>query len=430
MLLTDPIAWLCAGAIGYAIWQRSERKREQAETRDGIAALRRLLEKEPAAGASLPSVARALARETAALRPRSTLLELMLAESSAGLMVVSRDQTVLAVNTAALRILAAATLNAGDAASQRMSRLAPHPALIECVEQTFATNTARESEFEIRKASGRNAVAVATRLLRRDDAPYACMLTIVDVTQLRQLERMRQDFVANVSHELRTPITAIVGWVETMASMELGPAEREVLETVDAQAGRLESLVNDLLMLARLENVGLQEVFVELDLEHLFEDVLDSVREQADGQGIVLSVKVDGAARYVMSEARALTYVIRNLVENGIKYTGRGGRVALHADVAETGELRIGVSDTGVGIAKQHLGRIFERFYRVDPGRSRDMGGTGLGLAIVKHFATALGGSVEVASEPGHGSVFTLLVPPASWLPADEDGPTSAPDER
>jgi two-component system phosphate regulon sensor histidine kinase PhoR len=117
-------------------------------------------------------------------------------------------------------------------------------------------------------------------------------------------------------------------------------------------------------------------------------------------------------------------------VENGIKYTGRGGRVALQADVAETGELRIAVSDTGVGIAKQHLGRIFERFYRVDPGRSRDMGGTGLGLAIVKHFATALGGSVEVASEPGHGSVFTLLVPPASWLPADEDGPTSAPDER
>ena len=251
MLLTDPIAWLCAGAIGYAVWQRSERKREQAETRDGVATLRRLLEKEPAVGASLPSVARALARETAALRPRSTLLELMLAESSAGLMVVSRDQTVLAVNTAALRILAAATLNAGDAATQRMSRLAPHPALIECVEQTFATNTARETEFEIRKASGRNAVAVATRLLRRDDAPYACMLTIVDVTQLRQLERMRQDFVANVSHELRTPITAIVGWVETMAGMELGPAEREVLETVDAQAGRLESLVNDLLMLVR-----------------------------------------------------------------------------------------------------------------------------------------------------------------------------------
>jgi two-component system phosphate regulon sensor histidine kinase PhoR len=298
------------------------------------------------------------------------------------------------------------------------------------VEQTFVTNTARETEFEIRKASGRNAVAVATRLLRRDDAPYACMLTIVDVTQLRQLERMRQDFVANVSHELRTPITAIVGWVETMAGMELGPAEREVLETVDAQAGRLESLVNDLLMLARLENVGLQEAFVELDIEHLFGDVIDSVREQADGQGIALAVEVDAAARYVMSEARALTYVIRNLVENGIKYTGYGGRVALCADVAETGELRIAVSDTGVGIAKQHLGRIFERFYRVDPGRSRDMGGTGLGLAIVKHFATALGGRVEVASEPGQGSVFTLLVPPASWNPPNEEEPTSAPPER
>jgi two-component system phosphate regulon sensor histidine kinase PhoR len=241
---------------------------------------------------------------------------------------------------------------------------------------------------------------------------------------------MRQDFVANVSHELRTPITAIVGWVETMAGMELGPAEREVLETVDAQAGRLESLVNDLLMLARLENVGLQEAFVELDIEHLFGDVIDSVREQADGQGIALAVEVDAAARYVMSEARALTYVIRNLVENGIKYTGYGGRVMLRADVAETGELRIAVSDTGVGIAKQHLGRIFERFYRVDPGRSRDMGGTGLGLAIVKHFATALGGRVEVASEPGQGSVFTLLVPPASWNPPNEEEPTSAPPER
>lgn len=429
MLLTDPIAWLCAASLGYAFWQRAARKREQGETRDGVATLRRLLEQEPAAGRSLPAVARVLARETAALRPRITLLELMLAESSAGLMVVSRDQAVLAVNTSALRILAAATLNAGDAATQRLSRLAPHPALIECVEQTFVTNTARETEFEIRKASGRNAVAVATRLLRRDDAPYACMLTIVDVTQLRQLERMRQDFVANVSHELRTPITAIVGWVETMAGMELGPAEREVLETVDAQAGRLESLVNDLLMLARLENVGLQEAFVELDLEHLFADVIDSVREQADGQGIALSVEVDAAARYVMSETRALTYVIRNLVENGIKYTGHGGRVMLRADVAETGALRIAVSDTGVGIAKQHLGRIFERFYRVDPGRSRDMGGTGLGLAIVKHFATALGGRVEVASEPGQGSVFTLLVPPASWNPPNEEEPARVPLE-
>lgn len=369
---------------------------------------------------SLPSVARAMAREAAALRPRSTLLELMLAESSAGLMVVGRDQTVLAVNTAALRILAAATLNASDAATQRLSRLAPHPALIECVDQTFATNTARESEFEIRRASGKSAVAVVARLLRRDDTPYACMLTLVDVTQLRQLERMRQDFVANVSHELRTPITAIVGWVETLAGMEMGAEQREVLATVEAQAGRLESLVNDLLMLARLENVGLQEAFVELDLVHLFGDVVASVREQADGQAIALEVAVDEPARFVMSETRALTYVIRNLVENGIKYTPEGGKVTLRASVSESGALRISVTDTGIGIAKQHLGRIFERFYRVDPGRSRDMGGTGLGLAIVKHFATALGGRVEVASELGQGSVFTLVVPRDSWHPESE----------
>jgi len=423
VLLTDPLAWLSAVALGYAVWQRAARKREQQEVRDGVAILRRAMEQEPSGSSSLPSVARAMAREATALRPRSTLLELMLAESSAGLMVVGRDQTVLAVNTAGLRILSAATLNASDAATQRLSRLAPHPALIECVDRTFATNTAQESEFEIRNASGRNAVAVIARLLRRDDTPYACMLTIVDVTQLRQLERMRQDFVANVSHELRTPITAIVGWVETLAGMELGPAEREVLATVDAQAGRLESLVNDLLMLARLENVGLQEAFVELDLEHLFDDVLASVREQADGQGITLAVTVEEPARFAMSETRALTYVIRNLVENGIKYTGEGGRVTLHAAVAETGELRISVTDTGIGIAKQHLGRIFERFYRVDPGRSRDMGGTGLGLAIVKHFATALGGRVEVASEPGYGSVFTLVVPAESWRPEPESEP-------
>lgn len=420
MLLTDPLAWLSVGAIGYAVWQRAARKREQQEVWDGVAILRRALEHESSVSAALPSVARAVARETAALRPRSTLLELMLAESSAGLMVVGRDQSVLAVNTAALRILAAATLNAADAATQRLSRLAPHPALTECVEQTFATNTARESEFEIRRTSGKSAVAVVTRLLRRDDTPYACMLTLVDVTQLRQLERTRQDFVANVSHELRTPITAIVGWVEALAGMEMGDAQREVLATVEAQAGRLESLVNDLLMLSRLENVGLQEAFIELDLAHLFEDVVASVQEQADAQRIRLEIVVEEPAQFVMSETRALTYVIRNLVENGIKYTGEGGRVTLRAQVAETGELRISVTDTGVGIAKQHLGRIFERFYRVDPGRSRDMGGTGLGLSIVKHFATALGGRVEVESELGKGSVFTLVVPRENWHPESE----------
>ena len=426
MLLTDPLFWLCASALGYAGWQRVARGREQQDARDAVAILRRAMEQESAVSGALPSVARAVARESAALRPRSTLLELMLAESSAGLMVVGRDQTVLAVNTAALRILAAATLNAADAATQRLSRLAPHPVLVECVEKTFATNTAREAEFEIRRASGRSAVAVVARLLRRDDTPYACMLTIVDVTQLRQLERMRQDFVANVSHELRTPITAIVGWVETLSVMQLGSDEREVLATIEAQAGRLESLVNDLLMLARLENVGLQEVFVELDLEHLAGDVLASVREQADTQGISLALEVTPAARYVMSESRALTYVLRNLVENGIKYTPSGGKVAVRAETSPTEELRIEVRDSGIGIAKQHLHRIFERFYRVDPGRSRDMGGTGLGLAIVKHFATALGGRVEVTSELGAGSVFTLVLPRESWQPRPEE---PAPNE-
>lgn len=420
MLLTDPLAWLTVGSLGYAAWQRTERRREQQEVRDSIAVLRRAMELEASSIVGLPTVAKAVAREAAALRPRGSLLELMLAESSAGLMVVGREQTVLAVNTAALRILAAATLNAADAATQRLSRLAPHPALIECVEKTFVTNTASESEFEIRKASGKSAVAVAGRLLRRDDAPYACMLTIVDVTQLRQLERTRQDFVANVSHELRTPITAIVGWVEALAEMELGDEQREVLATVEAQAGRLESLVNDLLMLSRLENVGLQEAFVELDLAHLFEDVIESVQEQADARRILLEVTVEEPAKFVMSETRALTYVIRNLVENGIKYTSEGGRVLLRAEVAASGELRISVADTGMGIAKQHIGRIFERFYRVDPGRSRDMGGTGLGLAIVKHFATALGGRVEVESELGHGSTFTLVVPRESWRREDD----------
>jgi two-component system, OmpR family, phosphate regulon sensor histidine kinase PhoR len=235
-----------------------------------------------------------------------------------------------------------------------------------------------------------------------------------DLTELRRLEKIRKDFVANVSHELRTPITTIRGYAETLRSGALSDAEHapKMVEIIHRQSERLSVLVADLLELSRLESGELELERGAVSLAEAAARAADAVRVRAQEKSQKLSLEVDPQLT-AMGDGRAVEQVMLNLLENAVKYTPQGGEVQVTSG-RENGQCFLTVRDTGIGIEEKHLSRIFERFYRVDRGRSRETGGTGLGLSIVKHLVGAMGGEVRVESEPGQGSRFTVVLPVAS----------------
>jgi two-component system phosphate regulon sensor histidine kinase PhoR len=237
-----------------------------------------------------------------------------------------------------------------------------------------------------------------------------------DVTELRRLEKVRKDFVANVSHELRTPITAIRGYAETLLGGALAdPASApKMLDIIHRQSERLSELVEDLLELSRLESKQTKLADERVDVADASQRALEAVRPKARARGIAIDLQVPAGVT-ALGDQRALEQVLLNLVDNAVKYTPANGHVWVSAK-ATAHEVLVSVRDDGPGIEGKHLPRLFERFYRVDKGRSRDMGGTGLGLSIVKHLATAMQGDVRVESTPGQGSTFSVTLRAAPAL--------------
>lgn len=253
---------------------------------------------------------------------------------------------------------------------------------------------------------GRSTLSVLVR-------PYGDGMKLVltqDITERERVEAMRRDFVANVSHEIRTPLTVLAGFVETLAQLPLTEAERQrVLVLMAQQTDRMQALVGDLLTLAQLEGSPSPGA----DRWVAVASVLQ--RAQADAQALsagrhVIEVHDGGNAELAGAEAE-LHSAVGNLLTNAVRYTPAGGRIVLRWHWRADGAGEIEVSDTGIGIAREHLPRLTERFYRVDGSRSRDTGGTGLGLSIVKHVVQRHGGSIDLQSEPGKGSSFRLVFP-------------------
>ncbi|MBC7790366.1 MAG: HAMP domain-containing protein [Anaerolineae bacterium] len=230
------------------------------------------------------------------------------------------------------------------------------------------------------------------------------VLAVLDLSAQRRLEMVRRDFVANVSHELKTPLTVIGGFAETLATDQLSSAQQaHFARAILASARRMQRLVEDLLDLSRIESGGWKPNPVELEALSVFEEVLTSYHAEATAKKIVLAVDVDPQAAKIFADPTALRQVLFNLVENALRHTPPEGTVTLYT-AAEEGGIWIGVRDTGIGIAPEHLSRIFERFYRVDSGRARESGGTGLGLAIVRHLVEGHGGQVVAESAPSRGT--------------------------
>ena len=253
---------------------------------------------------------------------------------------------------------------------------------------------------------GRSSLSVLVR-------PYGDGMKLVlsqDITARERTEAMRRDFVANVSHEIRTPLTVLAGFVETLTQLPLSEPERQrVLLLMGQQAERMQALVGDLLTLARLEGSPRPAP----DRWCRIGDVMLQARRDAEGlsAGRHTLVSEGGEDVEVAGSDAELYSAVANLLNNAVRYTPEGGRIQLRWSWREDGGGEIEVQDTGIGIAREHLSRLTERFYRVDGSRSRDTGGTGLGLSIVKHVAQRHGGEIEVQSEPGKGSCFRLVLP-------------------
>ena len=248
-------------------------------------------------------------------------------------------------------------------------------------------------------------------------------MVLHDYTEVRRLERVRKDFVANVSHELRTPVAILQASAEALAEGAIEDPEYaiEFLEAITRNAKRMSMLIDDLLKISRLEEGRLSIAREPVSLVELVEQVLVVLRPRLGARHRHMDVAVH-PDHYVLADAGALEQVLVNLVENTRKYTPDGTPVVIRSRKLRSGALRLEVADQGPGIAAHHRDRIFERFYRVDPGRARTVGGTGLGLAIVKHLVEAMGGTVGVAANQPRGAIF--------WMVLDAAEPPSAPAEH
>jgi two-component system phosphate regulon sensor histidine kinase PhoR len=368
---------------------------------------------------SFNRMAEELDRTVSTLGDERDRSQAILESLSDAVMAIDASLVVASMNSAALKLLGLARAPHGS----RLIDVVRLPQLLEIVSRAADGETAH-AELVWHGPPRRMLLATATPQRARGQ----CVLVLRDVTELRKLESMRRDFVANVSHELRTPVSIISANVETLVSGALKDPVRaqEFLGAVQRNAERLARLVNDLLDLARIEEGRYEASLVPLTVEEPISAVFDLLETRAQDRGLSLHVDVEDELRFVGDE-RSIEQVLVNLVDNAIKYTPRGGKIGI--DVRQHGEhVLFEVWDTGPGVPEAHRARLFERFYRVDPGRSRDMGGTGLGLSIVKHLVESMRGDVGMRPREGGGSVFYVSLPAAQRVARRDSVPSEPGD--
>nr|WP_246325386.1 ATP-binding protein [Dissulfurirhabdus thermomarina] len=360
--------------------------------------------------AAMNAMAAQLGDRLETIRRQRNQTEAILSSMREGVVAVDADRRVITVNEAALRLF---RRRAEDVCGRPIQEVLRNPYLQRFLGDVLHDGAPREGEMVLRVGgTERNLHLNGTILRDAAGRKIGAVAVLHDVTRLRRLEHLRRDFVANVSHELRTPVTSIRGFAETLLDEELDPAERRrFLEIVHRQAERLGDLVEDLLALSRIEReVEAEAVRLEPGpVAAVVQGAVEACRPAAKRRRVRLSAECPADLEASM-EPRLLEQALVNLLDNAVKYSPEGGEVEVTA-AREGGEVVVRVRDQGPGIPREHLPRIFERFYRVDKARSRELGGTGLGLAIVKHVMQAHGGRVTVESEPGKGSVFALHLP-------------------
>ncbi|MEW5739660.1 MAG: ATP-binding protein [Myxococcota bacterium] len=402
-----------------AVWKR--RAEAFAAAAKGLVVDSRLNAGEPDDPTALAQEVQRTAADAKELSRRLAVLRAVIDGMREGVWITSEDGTVVEHNNALKELLYTGQQIVG----QRPLELLRSAELQVAVEKACRSGLASNLELTV---EGVKPVVLSVHVSPLGRELGGSAAVFFDVTELRRLEKVRKDFVANVSHELRTPITAIRGYSETLQAGALKDPENapKMVDIIHRQSERLSELVEDLLELSRLESRQIQLAEQPVDVAEAAQRALEAVRPKARDRGTQLELQIPPGTR-VLGDQRAVEQILLNLVDNAVKYTPANGHVWVSAGpVDDAIELR--VRDDGPGIEPRHLPRIFERFYRVDKGRSRDMGGTGLGLSIVKHLATAMKGDVRVESGARGGATFFVQLPPAREDAAAR--PTSADDSR
>lgn len=347
----------------------------------------------------------------AALEFRKSTLESVLAHMSDGLLVLDAQGLLTLVNPAAERFFGVV---APFVIGHRLIEVLRHFELDVLVRQAERERRPYGGEIELHHPERRLLRVQANPVSGSRGEFLGVVVVVQDVTEQRRTDLVRREFVANVSHELRTPLTSVRALAEALAGgaahdREAGP---RFLERILTEIDRLTVLVNDLLDLSAIESGSAKLELEAVPVGEVIEDVVSKFRPIADRHHIALRGGRAPATLLAWADRARITQAVTNLVDNAIKYTADGGAVTVEGEPRD-GMVAISVADTGIGIAPEHLPRIFERFYRVDRSRARALGGTGLGLSIVKHIATSHGGDVDVTSVEGRGTRFSLLLPRA-----------------
>jgi two-component system, OmpR family, phosphate regulon sensor histidine kinase PhoR len=341
-----------------------------------------------------------------------SLLDATMTGMREGLLVVDKDMRVVASNPAA-RKLFNPTVPALE--SQRLTELTRNPAIygafldgLKGLERSgikVETHGPERQIFDLR--------VVPIGKIKGNGSADGALGVFFDITRTERLEHVRQEFLSNVSHELRTPLTSIIAFVETLETGAMDDTEscQRFLSIIRKNASRMQGLIDDILELTAIEGGNVSLRAGRVDLYELVQDVCASLDAKAAAQSVTLENKV-GSGVMVYADERRLEQMLTNLIDNAIKFSREHSTVSISHEPGTRDQIL--VHDNGDGIPAQHLERLFERFYRVDRARSRDMGGTGLGLAIVKHIALLHGGEVTVTSELGKGSTFTIHLPKKS----------------
>ncbi|HYO95078.1 MAG TPA: ATP-binding protein [Polyangiaceae bacterium] len=359
-------------------------------------------------GRALDQLARGVTHSLGELQEERDRLNGILSGMQEGVLLLDAGGRIVLVNPALREMLLLGT----DAVRKTLLEAIRHAELKELLDESRQSLEPVTREIDIGGIKPRRLLVRVAALPGEQGQTFA---VFVDVTEIRRLESMRRDFVANVSHELRTPVTAIRSAAETLQTGI--PEDKRVLAQfigiIERNAARLQDLVEDVLNLSRIESRELRLVMEPLDLRATYGQVISLFRERAERKRITLSNEAMVGLARVVADRRAIEHVLTNLVDNAVKYCTAGCSVRVGA-VELPDAVRLFVADSGPGIEPRHLPRIFERFYRVDAGRSRELGGTGLGLSIVKHLVEAMGGSVQVESATGRGTTFSFTLPKAA----------------
>ena len=401
---------LAALWAGGQIWFWSRTARRQGER------LRQLDKATPADSAWLeafhPELARPLEELAVRIQQRvgqleseNNRLEIILESITEAILVVDRDGRVVLANKALANLFGIDPPLEGLLTAEVVRCSAIQDALTGCL----AEGRGRAMEVELTGVPERHLDLQVAPILEGNEC-IGAVAVLYDITRLRELERMRRDFVANVSHELRTPLTAIKGYAEILSDGAVDDREtaRRFTGIIEKHADRLTRLLGDLLDLSRLESDQQEVELIPCELKPLVDTSVGSVSQAAAQKQIAIDCDIPPSVK-VICDPKLIEHALINLLDNAVKYTPASGKVRIGTRPVEGGDrLAIYVEDTGIGIPSEDLGRIFERFYRVDKGRSRDLGGTGLGLSIVRHIAEVHGEEVSVQSKLGVGTTFSF----------------------